>query len=217
MSNSRNSRLTSSVADSLQLVRVRSKDGIFRFPLEPTDDVAVLIQKVSRRQPVKASTVTDLILTPFHRLSQVLETAPTADAATLTFSNQPRGGEMDAHGLKGSTLGDLGIGHGHLLYAAYKESATASTETATEASIPSVQAASSSAGPSSSSSKPPALDKPWETVQLDLVDKFLEKKSGMIPRPRDNKMCRHGEKAMCDYCMPLEVSTGQSELRRMSC
>lgn len=41
--------------------------------------------------------------------SQVLETALTADAATLTLSNQPRGGEMKAESLAGNTLADLGI------------------------------------------------------------------------------------------------------------
>lgn len=40
---------------------------------------------------------------------QVLESTSNADPATLTLSNQPRGGEMDANGLRGNTLADLGI------------------------------------------------------------------------------------------------------------
>jgi hypothetical protein len=32
-----------------QLIRVRSRDGNFRFELQPTDDISVLAQKVSFR------------------------------------------------------------------------------------------------------------------------------------------------------------------------
>jgi hypothetical protein len=37
-----------------QLVRVRSKDGLFRFALEPSDDAALLIAKVRSRAAVYA-------------------------------------------------------------------------------------------------------------------------------------------------------------------
>ncbi|CAO1612763.1 unnamed protein product [Sympodiomycopsis kandeliae] len=162
------------------LVRVRSKDGNFRFALEATDDVALLITKVLQ------------------------ETAPNADPTTLTFSNQPRGGEMDAQGLKGNTLADLGITHGHMLYADYKERAPAAETQSNGQSETTATASSSSTTPASSSRQPASTSRPWENVTEDQVDQYWNKRDGMIPRPKDTKFCRHGEKAMCDYCMPLE-------------
>ncbi|GAN03833.1 endoplasmic reticulum and nuclear membrane proteinc Npl4 [Mucor ambiguus] len=41
-------------------------------------------------------------------------------------------------------------------------------------------------------------------VKQDEVDDFLEKQRGLIDRKKDPKFCRHGDNAMCDYCMPLE-------------
>ncbi|GAA5894513.1 hypothetical protein JCM8208_006261 [Rhodotorula glutinis] len=184
------------------LVRVRSRDGNFRFTLDPQDDISALI----------------------------LATSDQIDPDTLALSNQPRGGENLVSAITGD-LQSLGINHGDLLFASYKPKAAPSALSSAPASgaaapaapppvtaatlsgkaVPLDLAASSSAAPTASTSNSTASNdkrvgghRPWEGVVEDPVDVHWEQRDGKIPRPKGQHGCRCGPKSMCDYCMPIE-------------
>ncbi|KAG8994233.1 nuclear protein localization protein 4, partial [Tulasnella sp. 427] len=78
------------------LIRIRSKDGNFRFEVNPMDDGSVLAQKII------GSTV-------------------EADPNTITISNKPTaGGEVLLSALQGRTITNLGFKHGDMFFVSYK-------------------------------------------------------------------------------------------------
>ncbi|KAG6869146.1 hypothetical protein C0993_012245 [Termitomyces sp. T159_Od127] len=77
------------------LIRVRSKDGNFRFDLQPTADISELFAKI-------------------------IETTSDADLSSFTISNQPRGNEVKFSELKGRTVKNLGLNHGDLVFVGYQ-------------------------------------------------------------------------------------------------
>ncbi|GAA6004963.1 hypothetical protein JCM11491_002291 [Sporobolomyces phaffii] len=185
------------------LVRIRSKDGNFRFSLEPSDDISVLITKI-------------------------LETSDAIDPETLALSNQPRGGENLVSTISGD-LQSLGINHGDLLFASYATRTAPSALSSrpdSGATTPNPAASSSHAAtlsgkivplesnavsdpspvPSTSANvvRVPGGKKPWENVKENPVDEYWEQRDGKIPREKGKNGCRCGPKSMCDYCMPLE-------------
>ncbi|KAG8893161.1 nuclear protein localization protein 4, partial [Tulasnella sp. 403] len=117
-------RPTSLIAQSLSymLVRIRSKDGNFRFELQPKDDGSLLAQKI-------------------------IESTVDADVSTITISNQPRGERVPLSNLKGRTLTNLGVKHGDLIFVNYQTKAPdAPGAPSAEASTSSSSAAANTAG-----------------------------------------------------------------------
>ncbi|KAJ7596715.1 NPL4 family-domain-containing protein [Mycena floridula] len=96
------------------LIRVRTKDGNFRFDLPPSATVGELFEKI-------------------------LPTTTDADLSTFTISNQPRGNESKLSILKGRTLQDIGVSHADLLFVNYKSI----EPVAGQSSTPSVEPSSS--------------------------------------------------------------------------
>ncbi|KAI0052906.1 polyubiquitin-tagged protein recognition complex Npl4 component [Auriscalpium vulgare] len=119
------------------LVRVRSRDGNFRFEVQPTTDISELVAKI-------------------------LETTVDADPSTLAISNQPRGNETLVSTLVGRDLQGLGLNHGDLIFVSYKPQPGQSTsQEPAAAAAPQTAPASTSASRAWEKVQEDTVDQYW--------------------------------------------------------
>ncbi|MCJ1407937.1 nuclear protein localization protein 4 [Ptychographa xylographoides] len=177
------------------LLRFESRDGQFRLTVSPSDQFTSL-------------------------LSPILDKLPkSVDSTTLTLSNKPHDGEERLlSSLNGVTIARVGLRHGDKLFLKYKDQPPVNGHgnglkpTSTQSNNSSNRLNGLPILPSEDiliselpvTSPTTIIKNPWEVIQQSPLDDRLDKQDGKIPRPRDQKMCKHGPKGMCDYCMPLE-------------
>lgn len=120
--------------------------------------------------------------------------SPNADVASITVGNKPDQVNEPIAGIADRTVHDLGLKHGDIVYLAYQEkqngsNATGAAELVANRNLSSVKVA------------PVSVSGPLRVEELP-VDEELEKLDGLIPRKRSS-LCKHGDRAMCEYCSPL--------------
>ncbi|QLQ81522.1 hypothetical protein HG537_0F02830 [Torulaspora globosa] len=105
------------------------------------------------------------------------------DVASLTVGEKQGEVNEPVAGLVDRSIGDLGLKHGDIVYVSYQEKPRKVDNGLGSVAI--------------SGSTPEPLN-----VKELAVDEALEKKDGLIPRKRSS-LCKHGDRAMCEYCSPL--------------
>ncbi|KAK5112476.1 nuclear protein localization protein 4 [Meristemomyces frigidus] len=164
------------------ILRFQSKNGQFRLDVEPNTDIASVLPQVLEKLPK------DVV------------------SSSVTISPKPHGADSRSiQSLKGVTFARIGLTHGTQIFLDFKQDAPAANghsvpanklsgrDVAPEEDVSSVQIAA-----------PTLIKNPWESVKQSPLDDKLDQKDGKIHRKKDEKMCRHGPKGMCDYCMPVE-------------
>ncbi|KAK3996823.1 nuclear protein localization protein 4 [Cladorrhinum sp. PSN332] len=180
------------------LLRLRTPDGMFRIEVEKDQTFS-------------------------HLQSQLISKLPsTVDPKSIVISNRAGdGGESKKlEEITRFKIGQIGFSHGDMIFVTYQHndatadgdssgdaqaSAILSTTTARLNGRPILPTEDHPIDPLPSITSPAErIQNPWEVVKQSPLDNRLDKLDGKIPRGRDAKMCRHGPKGMCDYCMPLD-------------
>ncbi|KAL7771055.1 hypothetical protein CFE70_000997 [Pyrenophora teres f. teres 0-1] len=115
---------------------------------------------------------------------------------------------VDIQSISGVSFKQVGLSNGAQLFLTFEEQSVVSngqTAASTSASRLNGKPVAATDMPSVPLDSPTQIIKnPWEVVRQSPLDDRLDRQDGKIPRKRDARMCSHGPKGMCDYCMPLE-------------
>ena len=167
------------------ILRFQSRNGQFRLTVEPDTDIASVLPQVVEKLP--AGTI----------------------PSSVTISPKPHGADSrPIEALRGVTFGKIGLTHGAQVFLDFKEDTPETNGNSTSASrlngkeVTKEEDVSSIPIPTGGAVK--LIKNPWETVKQSALDDRLDQLDGKIHRKKDEKMCRHGPKGMCDYCMPIE-------------
>lgn len=175
------------------LLRLRGPDGMIRVTVEKTDTFSELGRQLIEHLP------------------------STIDPNTLSMSPNPQGTEskrlVDIAQYK---LGQIGLNHGDLIFISYQHLDSTTNGHENGASSQSLSSTANRLNgkpilptedyptdPPSVTSSTQVIKNPWEVVKQSPLDDKLDKQDGKIPRGK-GRMCRHGPKGMCDYCMPYD-------------
>ncbi|KAH7368964.1 nuclear protein localization protein 4 [Plectosphaerella cucumerina] len=174
------------------LLRIRGPDGMVRLELKQDDTFGDLGRELLPKLP------------------------EGVDPSSITLSNAPTGGDAKyIKDIASFKVGQIGLKHGDLIFIAYKKQDALSNGAATGTAAPSLASANRLNGkpilpaedlpidPRPTSPTAERISKPWEVVKQSALDDRLDKQSGKIPRKKD-RMCKHGDKGMCDFCTPLD-------------
>ncbi|TPX31086.1 hypothetical protein SmJEL517_g05507 [Synchytrium microbalum] len=116
---------------------------------------------------------------------KILQVLQLDDSTQLAAALDPQGAKLvDLQ--SNSNVASLGLGNGTMLYVEYVKSSTTNGHTSTAGGATGAESVVAAA------------------VIQDPIDNEMEKQPGTIPRPKDPLYCKHGDRAMCDYCSPLE-------------
>ncbi|KAJ5893259.1 hypothetical protein N7495_004950 [Penicillium taxi] len=173
------------------LLRFESRNGQFRITVNPQDSFPSLQQKIIENLP-----------------SEI-------EPSSLVVSNRPigtGGEERELQGLEGVTIQNVGLKHGDKLFVGYQEGAVQQNGSANGSTTTTDRRLNGSVAPQEQTvslhprpaSLPLNIKNPWDVVKQSPLDDILDKTDGKIKRKQDQRMCKHGPRGMCDYCMPLE-------------
>ncbi|KAI8966019.1 polyubiquitin-tagged protein recognition complex, Npl4 component [Daldinia sp. FL1419] len=175
------------------LLRLRGPDGMIRINIEKTDTFAELGRLLIPQLP------------------------PTVDPNSISMSPDPSGARSrKLTEIANVKLAQIGLNHGDLIFIRYEQQNAANGHT-NNAPAPSSTLSSTNRlngkavlptedlpiSPPPLTSPTKIIKNPWEVIKQSALDDRLDKQDGKIPRGRD-RMCKHGPKGMCDYCMPLD-------------